>query len=150
MDENETQTFLETLIEIEPLDRQKFLRACEFLTRVGILSTATNTLWQSCHIFHKRGRYFIVHFKQMFELDGKLNDEEISDEDLDRVEKVAILLTKWGLINPMVELDKNVSSTLDIIPFKDKAKYNLKPKYTIGSKKREYGHSERGRRPGDY
>lgn len=155
MDEKELQEFLETLIEIEPLDRQGFLRVCECLTRVGVLSVSTNTLWQSCHILHKRGKYYLVHFKQLFALDGKLDDDEVGEEDLDRVERVAILLEGWGMIKPLVELDHNVRSVLNIIPFKDKGKYNLRPKYTIGNKKkRQHERSEtrtepRGR-PGDH
>lgn len=155
MDEKELQEFLETLIEIEPLDRQGFLRVCECLTRIGVLSVSTNTLWQSCHILHKRGKYYLVHFKQLFALDGKLDGNEVGDEDLDRVERVAIMLEGWGLIKPVVELDHDAKAVLNVIPYKDKGKYNLRPKYTIGNKKKrhyersEYNRETRGR-PGDH
>lgn len=155
MDEKELQEFLETLIEIEPLDRHGFLRVRECLTRIGVLSVSTNTLWQSCHILHKRGKYYLVHFKQLFALDGKLDENEVSAEDLDRVERVAIMLEEWGLIKPMVELNYDVKSVLNVIPYKDKSKYNLRAKYTIGNKKKrrhersEYNRESRGG-PGDH
>ena len=120
---------------LQALDRAGFLQVRETLTRIGILSLNTSTLWQSCHILHKRGRYFVVHFKQMFALDGKLDKDEISDEDLDRLERVAVLLESWGMIKPLVELDNEVRSVVNVVPHKDKARYQLKAKYTMGAKR---------------
>lgn len=148
MDEQEQLKYLEELIEVKALDRSAFLRVRECLTRIGVLSISTNTLWQSCHIFHKRGRYFVVHYKQLFALDGKLHGDVVSDEDLDRVEKVAILLERWGLVEPLVELDDSVQSVLNIIPYKKRGDYNLRAKYTIGGKHERSEDNNRSR-PGD-
>ncbi len=120
--------FIEVILK-KPDD---FLKVCETLTRMGISSFKSKSLFQSCHLLHKKGRYFIVHFKQLFMLDDKLSD--ISDEDLRRTKYVAWLLSNWGLVelvNPMepVVLD---GLTLTIIPHKDKDKWKLIQKYTIG------------------
>lgn len=127
-------------IEIEPLDQDGFLKVKETLTRIGIPSRKNPEdqpiLWQSCHVFHKRGRYFIVSFKQLFLLDGKFSRTEFTDEDLDRVCVVANLLEQWGLvkiINPIEPIDANVRLT--VIPFREKRNWNLQQKYSIGSSK---------------
>ncbi len=129
---------LDSFVEIEALDRDQFLKVKETLTRIGIPANARGDqapiLWQSCHVFQKRGRYFIVHFKQLFQLDGKARDEDITDEDLDRVEYIACLLEEWGLVKMMYDLDKPKVS-VKIIPYSKKNEWDLRSKYTIGTKK---------------
>ena len=96
-----SQDVTDKFIEIDAVDSDTFLKIKETLTRLGIASRKTGekpTLWQSCHILHKRGKYYIVHFKQMFLLDGKFERTEISQDDLDRVTAVANLLQQWALI----------------------------------------------------
>lgn len=149
MDESRNLRYMEELIEIEPLDRRDFLRVRETLTRMGILSVSTGTLWQSCHLLHKRQRYFIVHFKQMFVLDGKLDPDDIGDEDLDRVEKVACMLVDWGLVKAKTELDRGAQAALNIVPKREVSKYKLKSKYTIGNNtNHERSENAPGNRPG--
>lgn len=134
----ENKDIIETFIEIEPIDSDTFLKVKETLTRMGIASRKsgeTPTLWQSCHILHKRGRYFIVHFKQMFLLDGKTDRTVLTADDVNRTAAVANLLQQWGLI----KVKSNVSQTLDdvnlvVISFANKSGWNLKSKYSIGRK----------------
>ena len=120
---------LEVILE-EPDD---FLKVRETLTRIGVASRKENKLFQSCHILHKQGRYFIVHFKELFLLDGKKSNLE--DNDLLRRNTIATLLADWGLIKIV---DKSKVSEcapmrqIKIIPFKDKDKWELCPKYNIG------------------
>ena len=120
---------LEVILE-EPDD---FLKVRETLTRIGVASRKENKLFQSCHILHKQGRYFIVHFKELFLLDGKKSNLE--DNDLLRRNTIATLLADWGLVKIV---DKNKVSEcapmrqIKIIPFKDKDKWELCPKYNIG------------------
>lgn len=85
------------MIEIELRDDDAFLQIKETLRRCGVANFKTHTLYQSCHILHKRGRYYIAHFKEMFALDGKCAPERISEEDYDRRNRIAELLEKWGL-----------------------------------------------------
>lgn len=120
---------LEVVLE-EPDD---FLKVRETLTRIGVASRKENKLFQSCHILHKQGRYFIVHFKELFLLDGKKSNLE--DNDLLRRNTIATLLADWGLVKIV---DKSKVSEcapmrqIKIIPFKDKDKWELCPKYNIG------------------
>ena len=120
---------LEVILE-EPDD---FLKVRETLTRIGVASRKENKLFQSCHILHKQGRYFIVHFKELFLLDGKKSNLE--DNDLLRRNTIATLLADWGLVKIV---DKSKASEcapmrqIKIIPFKDKDKWELCPKYNIG------------------
>ena len=126
-----------TFIEIEPLTSEIFLKVKETLTRIGITSNRLSdnnkpTLWQSCHIFQKKGKYYIVHFKELFLLDRKI--DIIPEIDLKRTEGIAKLLETWGLIKIKSNLDfqQYESSLFNIIPYKDKNKWNLKAKYTFG------------------
>jgi hypothetical protein len=109
----------------------------ETLTRIGIASEKTKTLYQTCHILHKRGRYAILHFKELFALDGK--PAEISPDDLQRREGVVKLLSEWGLIkvpDRLVDWDKpGTQPHLRIISYADKKNWTLKSKYTIGQKR---------------
>ena len=113
-----------------------FLKVRETLTRIGVASERTKTLYQSCHILHKRGEYAICHFKEMFVFDGK--DSTIDDEDLDRRDTVANLLASWGLVELLDPLESDFPRTdmslVKIIPFRDRADWNLERKYNLGKK----------------
>ena len=126
------------LIEVTLPDPDNFLKVRETLSRIGVASKKDNTLYQSCHILHKRGRYAIVHFKQMFLLDGKESD--FSEEDRARLHTIANLLHEWGLVE-LVEPTKSSEpiaplSMIKIISHKEKGDWNLVTKYTIGRKKK--------------
>lgn len=125
---------LNELVEIEPLNADQFLQVKETLTRIGLVRTENGqkVLWQSCHVLYKRQRYFIVHFKELYELDGRTVD--LTDEDLDRVEYVAALLEEWGLVKTITPVTKKKVNAL-IVPFKDKHKWILKSKYQFGARK---------------
>ena len=126
-----TSSMLEVTLE-EPDD---FLKVRETLTRIGVASRKDNTLFQSCHILHKQGRYFIVHFKELFLLDGKKSNLE--ENDIARRNTIATLMSDWGLLSidnrdqaqPLAPLRQ-----IKIIPFKEKVKWTLQPKYNIGNK----------------
>lgn len=135
----ENQNVIDTFIEIDPVTSDDFLKVKETLTRIGIASRKEGskpTLWQSCHILHKRGRYFVVHFKQMFLLDGKQDRTSVSQEDINRTKVIANLLQQWGLIRikdgQSVAVEDNVN--LVVIPYQDKQDWTLKSKYSIGRK----------------
>lgn len=116
--------------------RDAFLRIRETLTRIGIPSYKSNALYQSCHILHKRGRYAILHFKELFQLDGK--ESNISKEDLERRNTIAFMLEEYGLlkvIHPEKHHDKIARNLIKIIPFADKKNWKLQSKYQIGNKK---------------
>ena len=123
-------------VEITLVQPDDFLKVRETLTRIGVASRKDKVLYQSCHILHKQGRYFIVHFKELFALDGK--QAEITENDLQRRNTIAKLLMDWGLINI---LDKNLIadqaplSQIKVISYKDKDEWDLQAKYNIGKKK---------------
>lgn len=113
-----------------------FLKVRETLTRIGVASRKDHVLYQSCHILHKQGRYFIVHFKELFALDGKV--AELTDNDLQRRNSIAKLLVDWDLIEivePNQFKDLAPLSQIKVIAFKDKDDWNLQTKYNIGKKK---------------
>ena len=126
-------------IEIEALDKDAFLQVVESLTRMGVKSVAQNddkdVLWQSCHLLHKKGRYFILHFKHLFLLDGKSDKTVITEEDFNRTVCVATLLQKWGLVKIIGDVPETKKTTLTIIPFKEKSKWVLKTKYSMSKPK---------------
>ena len=125
-------------LEIELVDSDSFLKIRETLTRIGIYSKRTNTIWQSCHILHKRNKYYIVHFKEVFALSGK--DANLSDIDVERRNRIAKLLTEWNLIKIVTgsQLDYMAPvSEINIIPFKDKHLYNLRTKYEMVTEHKE-------------
>lgn len=124
------QQMLEVILN-EPDD---FLKVKETLTRIGIASKRENKLFQSCHILHKQGRYFIVHFKELFLLDGKKANLELLD--VQRRNSITTLLSDWGLIKIAEKgpLDCAPLRTIKIIPFKEKTEWELCPKYNIGNK----------------
>jgi len=122
-------------IEVELKNEDDFLKVCETLTRIGISSKKENKLYQSCHILHKRGRYAILHFKELFMLDGL--DTDISVTDIGRRNKIANLLDEWELveiIDPERYEEPQISlAQLKILPFKEKDDWDLVPKYHIGN-----------------
>jgi hypothetical protein len=121
-------------VEVKLNKEEDFLKVKETLTRIGVSSKAEKKLYQSCHILHKRGRYAIMHFKEMFVLDGLESD--MSTDDLGRRNTIVKLLTEWGLINPIDPkryADPQLSlARLKIIPHKEKKEWTLVPKYHIG------------------
>ena len=124
------------LVEVRLKNAEDFLKVRETLSRIGLASKKDNTLYQSCHILHKQGKYYIVHFKELFLLDGK--ESSISEGDIARRNRIIHLLDEWELIE-VVEYNKieepiSPLNQIKIIPFKEKNKWNLITKYTIGSK----------------
>ena len=124
------QDMLEVVLN-EPDD---FLKVRETLTRIGVASRKDKKLFQSCHILHKQGRYFIVHFKELFMLDGKKANLEAND--IERRNTITTLLSDWGLVEIQggSELKCAPLRQIKIIPFKEKAQWELCPKYNIGNK----------------
>lgn len=123
------------MLEITLAEPDDFLKVKETLTRIGIASRKDNKLYQSCHILHKQGRYFIVHFKELFMLDGKKSNLELSD--VQRRNTIATLLQDWGLVevqNKEVAKDCAPMRQIKIIGYKDKDNWELCPKYNIGNK----------------
>ena len=124
------------MIEVRLKQPDDFLKVRETLTRIGVASRSENKLYQSCHILHKQGRYYIVHFKELFLLDGK--ESNFSDNDVQRRNKITKLLSDWGLVeivNETLVEDASSISQIKIIPYKEKGEWELVPKYSIGSKK---------------
>ena len=125
-------------VEVLLDDDDAFLKVRETLTRIGVASKKDKILYQSCHILHKQGRYFIIHFKELFALDGKPTD--ISENDLARRNAIAKLLAEWGLIkivnsNQVENPPPIFLSQVKIISHKEKREWELVPKYQIGKKK---------------
>tara|TARA_R110002012_G_scaffold273785_1_gene459880 strand:- start:50 stop:424 length:375 start_codon:yes stop_codon:yes gene_type:complete len=124
------------MIEIRLKSPDDFLKCRETLTRIGVASRSEKKLYQSCHILHKQGRYYIVHFKELFLLDGKHSD--FSENDIQRRNRITKLLSDWGLVDvvheQMIE-DASSVSQIKILPHKEKNEWTLVPKYSIGSKK---------------
>ena len=125
-----------TPVEVKLVNQDDFLKVRETLTRIGVASRKDQTLYQSCHILHKQGRYFIVHFKELFALDGKQAD--LSDNDMQRRNTVAHLLEDWGLVE-IVNVDDCEDtaplSQIKVLAFGEKKDWNLVAKYNIGKKK---------------
>lgn len=126
------------LLEVQLKDEESFLKIKETLTRIGVSSKKEKKLYQSCHILHKRGKYYIVHFKELFLLDGLPSD--IEENDLGRRNTVAKLLEEWNLLT-VLDKDKVNSiltplNQIKIIPFKEKKDWELCPKYHIGKGKK--------------
>ena len=128
---------VDTLIEVKIAEEEDFLKIKETLTRIGVASRKEQKLYQSCHILHKQGKYYIVHFKELFALDGKPSDFTV--EDRGRRNTIITLLAEWGLVKivePESVLDpKAPMSQVKIIPHKDKSNWTLEAKYNIGRKK---------------
>jgi hypothetical protein len=123
-------------LEVTLVQPDDFLKVRETLTRIGVASRKDKILYQSCHILHKQGRYYIVHFKELFALDGKQAD--ITDNDIQRRNTIAKLLSDWGLIkilNIKAVEDQAPLSQIKVIAFKDKDERDLQAKYNIGKKR---------------
>ena len=128
---------LETLIEVRIAEEEDFLKIKETLTRIGVASRKEKKLYQSCHIFHKQGKYYIVHFKELFALDGKPTD--ITENDLARRNAIINLLQDWGLVTVVRPQQTEVPtpiflSQVKILSHKEKDDWELVPKYNIGKK----------------
>jgi hypothetical protein len=129
------------LVEVTLNENDDFLKVRETLTRIGVASKKDQTLFQSCHILHKRGQYYIVHFKELFALDGKPAD--ITENDLSRRNAIAKLLEDWGLITVVrksqIETPPPIFlSQIKILSHKEKDDWQLVPKYNIGKKPQDY------------
>lgn len=131
---------LSKFIEVVFNEPDDFLKVRETLTRIGVSSRKEKVLYQSCHILHKQGHYYIVHFKELFALDGKPSN--ISENDIQRRNAIAKLLEEWGLIKILSPklLEDNIAPLhqIKIIAFKEKDEWNLIAKYNIGKKPQEY------------
>lgn len=124
------------LVEVRLRNPEDFLKVKETLSRIGLASKKENTLYQSCHILHKQGKYYIVHFKELFLLDGKQAD--FSESDIGRRNRIVALLDEWELVD-LVDHEKIKDpvaplNQIKIIPFKEKTNWNLVTKYTIGNR----------------
>ena len=131
---------LSKFVEVRLNEQDDFLKVRETLTRIGVSSRKEKVLYQSCHILHKQGKYYIVHFKELFALDGKPSN--LSENDIQRRNAIAQLLEEWGLIkilNPRV-MENNIAPLhqIKIISFKEKDDWELIPKYNIGKKTQNY------------
>lgn len=126
---------IQSFIEIEIKDSDDFLKIKETLTRMGIANTTKKTLYQSCHILHKRGKYYVVHFKELFALDGR--EVEFYEDDEQRRNAIALILEKWNLCKIINNKPKDFftpKNFLGIISFAEKKDWSLEPKYRIGKK----------------
>lgn len=123
-----------SMLEVSLREPDDFLKIRETLTRIGVASRKDQKLFQSCHILHKQGRYFIVHFKELFLLDGK--PSSLLENDVERRNTIATLLADWGLVTIMKpEMAKELAPLrqIKVIPFKEKTQWELCPKYNIGN-----------------
>tara|TARA_Y100000114_G_scaffold77601_1_gene71360 strand:+ start:420 stop:830 length:411 start_codon:yes stop_codon:yes gene_type:complete len=125
------------MLEVSLKEPDDFLKVRETLSRIGVASRKNKTLFQSCHVLHKQGKYYIVHFKELFALDGK--DTNISENDIARRNTIAKLLSDWGLVNVVGTSDVESAplSQIKVISFREKNEWNLETKYNIGTKKKE-------------
>ena len=125
----------EQMLEVTLNQPDDFLKIRETLSRIGVASRKDKTLFQSCHILHKQGKYYIVHFKELFALDGK--KATLIENDVQRRNTIAVLLQDWNLltiVKPEDATDKAPLSQIKIIAFKEKKEWNLQAKYNIGKK----------------
>ena len=123
------------MIEVKLNEPDDFLKVRETLTRIGVASRKEKKLYQSCHILHKQGKYFIVHFKELFALDGKFANLTIND--VQRRNRITRLLSDWGLISILKEdsvVDIAPLNQIKVLPYKDKHEWKLEQKYNIGKK----------------
>ena len=133
---NEVQWSKDDMVEVQLKEPDDFLKVRETLTRIGVASRKERKLYQSCHILHKKGQYYIVHFKELFALDGK--KANLSDNDLQRRNRIIKLLSDWGLVNVVKEsaiVDAAPLSQIKVIAYKEKGEWILESKYNIGKKK---------------
>lgn len=126
---------VDSLVEVKLADPDAFLKIKETLTRIGIASKKDRILYQSCHVLHKRGKYYITHFKEMFLLDGK--DSSLSEDDVKRRNTITKLLAEWGLLTVLNEVqiaDRMNLSNIKVLSFKERGDWSLQSKYNIGKK----------------
>ena len=124
----------EQMLEISLKEPDDFLKVRETLSRIGVASRKERKLYQSCHILHKQGRYYIVHFKELFALDGKKTN--LSENDIARRNTIANLLKDWGLVNILGEVTEVAPlSQIKVLSFSEKNEWTLETKYNIGKKK---------------
>lgn len=126
----------DSMLEVTLPEPDNFLKVKETLTRIGIASRKDRRLYQSCHILHKQGRYFLVHFKELFALDGK--ESNLTTNDVERRNTVAVLLQDWGLLKVLTPAQAEPQASLSqikVLAFKEKNEWELVPKYNIGKKK---------------
>ena len=131
------------MLEVTLNEPDDFLKVRETLTRIGVASRKEKKLYQSCHILHKQGRYFITHFKELFLLDGNKSTLEVSD--IQRRNTITTLLSDWGLINVIDEekiRDIAPLNQIKVLSYKDKSDWTLEAKYNIGSKKKRVEETE--------
>ena len=128
---------ISSLVEVKLKEDEDFLKIRETLTRIGVASRKDKTLFQSCHILHKQGKYYITHFKELFSMDGKPSN--FTEDDISRRNSIANLLAEWGLVE-LVNPDKSKEpvpplSQIKVLPHKEKDEWNLAAKYNIGKKR---------------
>ena len=132
----EVQWAKEQMIEVNLKEPDDFLKVRETLTRIGVASRKAKKLYQSCHILHTQGQYYIVHFKELFALDGKR--ATLSDNDVQRRNRIIKLLSDWGLVEIVKEdsvKDAAPLSQIKVIAYKEKGEWSLESKYNIGKKR---------------
>ena len=131
----EVQWTAESMVEVGLKEPDDFLKVRETLTRIGVASRKEKKLYQSCHILHKQGKYFIVHFKELFALDGKRAN--LTHNDVQRRNRIIQLLSDWGLITTAIDekLDIAPLNQIKVISYKEKGEWSLETKYNIGKKK---------------
>jgi len=133
---NEALWTTDKMLEVSLKQPDDFLKVRETLSRIGVSSRKEKKLYQSCHILHKQGKYYIVHFKELFALDGK--EHNITENDIGRRNSIASLLSDWDLIGiDSVPEPKAQLSQIKVISFKEKSEWELEPKYNIGKKKED-------------
>ena len=128
------------MVEVVLGEPDDFLKVRETLTRIGVASRKERKIYQSCHILHKQGRYYIVHFKELFALDGK--KANISLNDIQRRNRIVQLLVDWGLVNISTDAQEKIKdlaplNQIKVLSFKEKGEWTLESKYNIGRKKQE-------------
>ena len=127
---------VENMVEVRLKKEDDFLKIRETLTRIGVSSRKNKTIYQSCHILHKQGKYYIVHFKELFALDGKPSN--FGDEDIARRNTIANLLAEWGLVEFVTDKSGEPVAPLSqikVLPYKEKDEWELVAKYNLGKKK---------------
>ena len=135
---DEVQWTAESMVEVVLKEPDDFLKVRETLTRIGVASRKEKKLYQSCHILHKQGRYYIVHFKELFALDGK--KANLSTNDVQRRNRIVQLLSDWGLISISAKetiADVAPLSQIKVLSYKEKGDWTLESKYNIGKKKED-------------
>ena len=131
------------MVEVTLNEPDDFLKVRETLTRIGVASRKEKKIYQSCHILHKQGRYFLVHFKELFALDGK--HANLTSNDVQRRNRIAQLLVDWGLVgilNSDIIQDVAPLNQIKVLSYKDKGDWQLETKYNIGSKKKKVEETE--------